>query len=128
MLLAAAGFGAESVDDVFTSLAAYLSDGNAASFMKRFDPAMSGYAALDANVRALVDNANVGSSVLITGEEGDDRSRTVELDWDMEIAPLTPGNGAERRRQTVTCKLERRGKKWVITALAPVEFFAPHRP
>jgi hypothetical protein len=34
-------------------------------------------------------------------------------------------NLLERRRTKVTVKLEKRGKKWVVTSFTPISIFAP---
>jgi hypothetical protein len=119
---------AESAADLFTSLAADLSGGNAASFLKRFDKTMSGYRDLEANVYALTGQASVASSIAILKDEGDAHRRTVTLDWVLEVTPITPANAVERRRETVTCRLELHGRKWTIAALDPIALFAPPKP
>ena len=59
----------------------------------------------------------IGSTIEVITDEGDEQKRTLELDWLLKI------DNAEPRRQIVKCQVERQGKKWKITALDPVEFF-----
>ena len=59
----------------------------------------------------------IGSTVDVITDEGDEQKRTLELDWLLKI------DNDEPRRQIVKCQVEKQGKKWKITALEPVEFF-----
>jgi hypothetical protein len=114
----AAGAQPSPVADVVASLAADLSQGDAFAFLSHFDQKMTGYARLSGMIQALTAQGDVGSSIEITEDTGDDRHRRLALDWILELA-------GERRRGTVRCTFEHRGKRWIITALEPVEFFAP---
>jgi hypothetical protein len=111
--------------EMFTGMAAALSESNPAAFMKNIDPAMPEYEQLRARVTALMAQAEVVSSIDFLIDEGDDTRRTVEVDWLLQIRPVADFGALERRRQVVKCSLERRGKKWLVTALAPVAFFGP---
>ena len=74
--------------------------------------------------RAISRQAEVQSSIEVVENEGDDRRRSLELDWILRIRreqEATPG----RRQQRVKCRVEKSGKKWRIIALEPLEFFAP---
>lgn len=115
--------GEQNVNDLFTSLASALSEGNSQEFMKAFDPAMPGYAKLQANITALAGQAEIATSIDILREE----ESAVELDWFLQIRSLDPTGPLERRRQVVKCRLERRGKKLRIVSLEPIELFAPLR-
>ena len=97
-------------------------------FMNAFDPAMPGYEALRASVTALLREAEVQSSIDLVEEEGDDRSRAVELDWLVHIVDRQDGAVAERRQERVKCRVEKSGKKWRIASLEPLQFFAPPDP
>ncbi len=50
-------------------------------------------------------------------DEGDANKHTLDLDWVLEIGDQAP------RRKVLKCVIEKRGKKWKITALDPVDFF-----
>lgn len=90
---------------------------SARPFLDRFDPSMPGYAELRDDVEALVAVARVGSAIEIIVDDGDDRKRSLELDWVLEVEDRQP------RRQVLKCTIERRGKKWAITSLEPLDFF-----
>ena len=127
LLPLAAGFGAdpsEEVVDLITSAAASLSAGNAAAFLAAFDRAMPGYEKLRANVAALERQAEVQSFIDLVEDEGDDRRRSVELDWVLRIRREQEAT-ASRRQQRVKIRVEKSGRKWRIVALEPLEFFAP---
>lgn len=121
----AAAAAAPEVMDVFTTLATALSEGNAVAFMRPFDPAMPGVEKLRTDVTALLLRADVLASLEFRSDEGDDARRTVTIDWLLQIRDKEPTGRLVHRRETVKCRLERRGKKWVITSLEPAGFFAP---
>lgn len=98
---------------------------NARKFMEAIDPAMAGYAQLRDNVLAMEQGADVESGVDIVKNEGDDKVRSIDVDWSLNLLSHETGVTAVQRRQVVTCRLEKQGKKWRITSLEPREFFGP---
>ncbi len=133
-LAAAAAVMAQSPPDVvefFRATASALSEAHsndrdfrsdAGPFLDNFDPKMPGFATLRDEVQALVSAAPVGSVIDFISDEGDTQARNLQLDWVLEITDQEP------RRQILTCRIERRGKKWKITKLEPIEFFKPPTP
>ena len=111
--------------DLFTTLASALSEGDAFAFMRPFDRAMPGVESLRANVTALVLRAEVLASLEITRDEGDDAHRSIEIEWYLRIRDKEETGSLTRRQETVKCRLEHRGKKWVIMAFEPLSLFAP---
>jgi len=115
---------AADVLNVFTSAAEGLINDDAASFLDRFDRNMPGYAALQNNVEGLLAAYDVGATIEEITDEGDDRKRTVELDWLLILKQKGATNSPQQtRRQVVKCTVGRRGKQWKITALEPVDLF-----
>ena len=115
---------AAEVLNVFTSAAEALINDDATSFLDRFDRDMPGYATLQNNVQGLLATYDVGSTIEEITDEGDDRKRTVELDWLLILKQKGATNSPQQtRRQVVKCTVERRGKQWKITALEPVDLF-----
>jgi hypothetical protein len=90
---------------------------SAAAFLAKFDSSMPDYGQLQENVEDLVSRSTVGSAVEFVTDDGDENKRTLDLDWTLEIEDRLP------RRQVLKCTIERRGKTWKITSLAPVDFF-----
>ena len=121
--LIAADTGSPAVD-LFETLTSALSSGNAVEFMGHFDPAMPGCDRLRADVTALLLRADVLASVDFLSEEGDQRHRNVQVDWFLQIRDKEQSGVLVRRRSTVKCRLERRGKKWKIVAMEPLTLFA----
>jgi len=104
--------------DVFRELAEALANRDAEAFLDPFDPRMPGYDKLRDEIRELVGMAQeIGSTIDVITDEGDDQQRMLELDWLLKI------DQGEPRRQIVKCSLQKQGKKWKITALEPVAFF-----
>jgi hypothetical protein len=115
---------AADVLNVFTAAAEALVNDDSASFLDSFDRNMPGYAALQDNVKGLLAAYNVGATIEEITDEGDDRKRTVELDWLLILSQKGATNSPQQtRRQVVKCTVERRGKQWKITALEPLDFF-----
>jgi len=115
------------VVDLITSASAGLSAGKPEVFLEAFDPAMPGYEKLRDAVTALVSAAEIECSIEVTGNQGDDATRVLELDWILRIDSRERGAGSVRRQETVKCSLRKTGKKWRIVAFEPLEFFAPPR-
>jgi hypothetical protein len=113
----------DDVIDLFTSMAAALSEINVPQFMDAFDKDMPDYGNLKTGVTALVRQADVTSTIEPLSDEGDDTKRTVELDWYLEIRSLLPDGPLVRRREVVHCELRKEKKHWKIVALKPIEFF-----
>lgn len=125
-ILACAALIADTHDDVidlFSSMAAALSEINIPQFMDAFDKDMPDYDKLKTGVTALVRQADVSSSVEPLSDEGDDAKRTVDFDWYLEIRSLLPDGPLVRRREVVHCELRKEKKHWKIVALKPIEFF-----
>jgi hypothetical protein len=112
----------EFFDDVTRALVESHTDNptlpiSASAFLDKFDATMPGYAQLQENVEDLVSRSKVGSAVEFVTDDGDENKRTLDVDWTLEIEDRLP------RRQVLKCTIERRGKRWKITSLAPVDFF-----
>ncbi len=105
-------------------MAAALSGGSPAAFLAPVDPEMPGYAQLRANVYALLDQADVASSIRLLEDEGDEQKREVALDWVLEIRSKQASGPLERRRQNVKARLERRRGEWKLVSLEPISLFA----
>jgi hypothetical protein len=100
---------------------------NAKKFMQAFDPAMPGYAQLQDSLISLEQSGDVESSVDLLKNEGDDAVRTIVVDWSLNLISQDTKVEALRRRETVTCTLEKRGKNWRITGIDPRTLFAPRK-
>jgi hypothetical protein len=111
---------------VIADAAEALANDDSAGFLDQFDNNMPGYAELQANVEALLGANQVLSTVEPVSEEGDDAKRSLELDWVLAINEKNAAGGRkETRRRVLQCRVERRGKRWKIVALDPINFFRP---
>jgi hypothetical protein len=115
----------QDIFDLFTTLAAALSEGNGLAFLDHVDHSMPDYEKLQKNILALAELNEVMSSIDVLKQEGDDREQTAELDWFLQIRSREQGGPLERRRQIVKCRLQRVKKKWKVMSIDPVGFFAP---
>jgi hypothetical protein len=102
-------------------------ENNLPNLLGRFDRAMPGYAQLETALTALTSIWLVEPELQLTGNEGGDDRRSLEIDWTMTLTdPLNAGKSL-RQRDTVKCVVEKRGKKWIVVSFAPLELFAPPR-
>jgi hypothetical protein len=103
-----------------------LANDDASGFLDQFDRNMPGYADLRANVEGLLAANEVISTVEPISDQGDDRRRSVELDWLLALNEKNAvGGRKETRRGVLKCSVERQGKRWKIVALEPIDFFRP---
>jgi hypothetical protein len=112
---------------LFESAAAALSDGNTTAFLNLFDRRMENRGRFDDLITGLVAQNEIGSSIEILRDEGDDKARRLELDWFLTIRSKETTGAYTRRRQVVSCRVERKGRRWTIVSLSPVELFDPPR-
>jgi hypothetical protein len=116
----AVGSWAETPKDVLDFLrtaAEALADQDAKGFLDHFDRNMAGFSTLR-DEAAVLATADVESTIEFVSDEGDDKRRELQLDWVLRV------NGGRPRHELVQCRVEKQGKKWKITELRPVEFFA----
>lgn len=112
------------VRDFFRTAAEALVNDDASAFMEKFDRSLPQYATLRSEIEGLLAAYDVGSSIEVVSDEGDNQKRTLALDWVLVNTEKAANHGTGiARRQIVKCRIERRGKQWKITAFAPVEFF-----
>jgi hypothetical protein len=119
------------VIDFFRSLAAALADADrelsndkdialprrATEFLDHFDKAMPGYAEFSEQIEAMEAAGEVSTTIDFVNTTGDKQKMTLDLDW------LLQCEGERPKRQVVKCTIEKRGRKWKITSIAPMEFF-----
>ena len=104
--------------EVFREIAEALANRDADAFLDQFDRQMPEYEKLRDEIRELLAvTQEIGTTMDVISDEGDELKRSLELDWVLKFDTADP------RRQIVKCRAEKQGKKWKITALEPVEFF-----
>jgi hypothetical protein len=113
----------KDVIDFFRSVASALSDSGrdintkTSDFLEYFDKSMPGYAEFSGQVEAMVGAGEVSTSIDFINTKGDDQKRTLDLDW------LLLCEGFGPKRAVIKCTIEKRGRKWKITEISPIEFF-----
>ncbi|HKE22408.1 MAG TPA: hypothetical protein VKB88_08460 [Bryobacteraceae bacterium] len=110
--------------NVLESAASALAAGSANEFLAYFDRSMPGYAELATGAAALVTQGEVQSSIELVTNDGSDVSRTIEVDWVLQVVAEDTTIHRGVREQRVKCRLDLLGKKWRITATEPVSFFS----
>jgi hypothetical protein len=116
---------AQEVLDLIADLAASLSAGDVALFLQAFDPRMPGFAKLRENVTGLIAQGDVQSFIDPLEDEGDERRRVAQFDWTLLMHRGQEATSFARREQVLKFSVEKRGGKWRIVGLEPIEFFAP---
>src|SRR5579862_6234968 len=122
---ASASDASQQVFDLFSKIASALADNDATTFAGALDPDMPHFSDFRAELNALVGEADVTSSVEVMTDTGDDTHREAELDWVLHITGKSDSHAVEERHKAVKFRLERKGKKWKITSIDPMDFFAP---
>jgi hypothetical protein len=120
----------KDVIDFFRSAAATLADADrsakeaqlgmprrATEFLDHFDKSMPAYAEFSSQIEDMVGAGEVSTSIDFINTDGNDRKRTLDLDWVLQC------EGQRPKRAVIQCTIERRGKKWKITSIAPISFF-----
>jgi hypothetical protein len=97
-------------------------DNNTFKFMSVFDRSMRNFQQLRQNVLSLEQSGDIESTIDLISNTGDDRARTLQVDWTIQMTSPMTGIAAFQRHETVTCRVEKRGKNWRITSLEPVSF------
>jgi hypothetical protein len=111
--------------ELLAGAASALSAGSADDFMQTFDRSMPSYDMLAANVAGLLAEYEVQSSIELLSELGAGSPQTVDLDWILQLVQQDDETNTIRRRDRVTCRVTKTGKKWKIVSLDPITFFAP---
>jgi hypothetical protein len=94
-----------------------------AGFLAAFDSKFPDYEALRNGAEALAAQGEVDSTIGLTSDEGTDTARTLEVDWTLEVVNADTGIRILQRESQLTCKVERRGKRWLVVSITPLEFF-----
>jgi hypothetical protein len=108
----------KEVIQVVSDAAEALANNDANVFLDLIDSRMPGYESLSAEIHYMVGAEDeIDSAVEIVSSSGGDQKYELELDWVLKFGMESP------KRALVKCRIERQGRKWKITSLAPVEFF-----
>lgn len=111
----------KDVIDFFATVASALADAydddNAQAFLGHFDSSMPGYAQFSSQIEDMVSAGEVSDTIQFVNVTGDEHKETLDLDW------LLQCEGERPKRAVIKCMIEKRGKKWKITSLAPLDFF-----
>lgn len=99
--------------------------GNVPEFMSAFSKEFPEYDTLKQMVTALVNSAEVSSSIEPQTEEPGKQTYKIDLDWVLQIRSLVQDGPMVRRREVVHCELRKENKHWKIVSLKPLGFFAP---
>ena len=124
--LPAAARAAPSTDmlDFVSAIAGDLADNDLRDFLKHVDPAMPGYAILKDDVETLLSAKDVESEIEMISEEGDQRKRSLELDWVLITRDKEVINGRQvTQRVRVKCSVTRQAKTWTLTNFDPIRLF-----
>jgi hypothetical protein len=111
----------KDVIDFFRSAATELGDahrdGSARAFLDHFDRSMPGYAEFSDRIERMASAGEVTATIDFVNTKGDSGKLTMDLDWLLQL------EGERPKRAVLQCTIEKRGKKWKITSLAPLDFF-----
>lgn len=121
--------------DAIAQLASALSQNDSVSALAVFDPKMPNYRTIEANISALVSQADIlcAIDVLEDKDENDGKNVTpdgktgleMKVDWYIQLKSQVPSGPLERRRENVTLQMKIIGGKWKITGLSSLTILAP---
>ncbi len=103
--------------------AGYLTQDNPESFLRACAKDLRGQ--IETNLRALVNNNEVASSISVLSIAGEGDKRQVELDWYLQLAPKGLPASSVRRRERLKLTIERVKKGWSVLEMDPVTLFQP---
>jgi len=115
----------QDVSDAVSVLAAALSDNNPQRFLGALDRGMPAYHQIEQDLTGLAAATEISCSIEVIATKGTATTQDADLDWYMVLRSQQDENLIERRRTKVHVKLEKRGKKWVVTAFEPPSLFSP---
>jgi hypothetical protein len=121
----ARGDAAAEVWELLVKMAAALAEDNVSGFLDAIDPKMPGFDQLSAYVNGMIQQSEVRSIIEKLGDSGDDRARSLQLDWFLQMKRRGAGDRTLERRQIIRCDAALQGKRWRVVRLDPIQFFAP---
>lgn len=111
--------------DVLAGMTGALADADAGAFLQPIDKKCPAYDTLSSYIPELLRQGTISSAIEFLKNDGDERRRSVQLDWYLEIHSEDPAGPVTRRRVVVDCIFEKQGRSWRIVSLSPVSLFAP---
>jgi hypothetical protein len=119
--------------DMFHEVASALNNGRdyVPQFLSFFDPAFAAKVHLEQGVRGAMAGGELQPSLDLATNEGDDRVRTVGIDWAMDLVEMNVnGSGVVKVRKNdhVTFRVARTGKRWRIESFEPADLFQSALP
>jgi hypothetical protein len=115
----------QDITGVVSTLATALSENKPELFLKTLDHDMQGYGQIEHDLTGLANDTLISCSIDLIGNSGSATEQKADLDWYMVLKSQQDENLIERRRSKVTVRIEKRGKKWIVTAFSPASIFAP---
>lgn len=102
-----------------------LQAGNAARFLSYFDKTkFTEFPALRRTVTALTQARTIASSVDILSLAANDAIWNAEVDWLLQLTPISGAGSLERRQETATLTIAKNSKDhWLIASFSPIELF-----
>lgn len=106
-------------------LAQKLSQSDAYGSLDYFDNHMKGYDAIERNIGALTEQAEVSCSIDIITDEVSGEIHKLDVDWFLQLKSQTDASLLELRRERVQVEMRQVKGRWKITALSPAKIFDP---
>jgi len=97
---------------------------NAARFLGYFDrERFSGYSEIESSVVALTRQADIASSIAVSGWEQQGEEYLGTVDWILQLTLISAPGEVQIRRETIRFRMATSRGRWKIVQLAPVSFF-----
>jgi len=109
-------------------LATALSENDSGEALSYFDSHLKNYGAIEANLDAIVAQADVTCAIdVVTDEEAAGGVHKLDLDWYMTLKSQGDDPQIERRRERVQVEMRQIGGRWKITGISSPGILDPIR-
>jgi len=99
---------------------------NAARFLSYFDrKRFSDYSQIESSVVALAKQADIASSIEVSGWEPDGDGYLGTVDWILQLTLISAPGKVQTRREQIKLRVAKPKNRWKIVELTPVSFFRP---
>ena len=99
---------------------------NAARFLSYFDrKRFSDYPEIESSVAALVQQADIASSIEVGGWKQEDGEHIGTVDWILQLTLISAPGEVQTRRERIELRIAKPKTRWKIVELTPVSFFRP---
>lgn len=114
----------DDIRNVLASMATDLSAGNISGFLNLLAKDFPAPDELRQQLVGLTTTYDVNSSVQVQTATGTEEKQSAKVDWYLALRSRTDNAVAQQRREVLTIEFIKRNKRWRVTSISPISFFA----